>query len=125
MNKMVKLGLTLAAYSVTSCFCLALVNMVTAPTIAKHQADKLNEGLKIVYQDADGFDEVTDFEKPAGTITIEALYTAKKGGNVIGAVTKVSGPTYDHATMLVGQALQGTVTGVQFLELSDSPGFGQ
>lgn len=125
MKQMLKLGLILAAYAVASCFCLALINNLTAPVIAKHQADKLAAGLKIVYQDADSFEEVTDYEKPDGTISIDALYLAKKGGSVIGAVTKVSGPTYDRATIIVGQDLQGVLTGMQFLELSDSPGFGQ
>jgi Na+-translocating ferredoxin:NAD+ oxidoreductase subunit G len=124
MNKMIKLGLTLAAYSVASCFCLALVNNFTAPVITKHQAEKLNEGLKVVYQDADGFEQVTDFEKPAGAISVDELYLAKKSGTVVGAITKVTGPTYDHATILVGQNLKGIITGVQFLDLTDSPGFG-
>ena len=124
MNKMIKLGLTLAAYAVASCFCLALVNNLTAPAIAKQQSDNLSKGLKIVFADADKFEPVTDF--PASkTASIDAMYIAEKGGKVTGAVTKITGATYDKATMLVGQDLNGTITGVQFLELSDSPGFGQ
>ena len=42
----------------------------------------------------------------------------------MGAVAKVSGPTYDHATLTVGLDLAGMITGVQFLENTDSPGFG-
>ncbi|MCR5290366.1 MAG: FMN-binding protein [Treponema sp.] len=125
MKNMLKLGLILAAYAVTSCFCLALVNNITAPVIEAHRAEQLAQGLKIVYADADSFEPVTDFEKPEGSISIDGLYAAKKNGSVIGAVTKVSGPTYDRATIIVGQDLQGVITGVQFLELSDSPGFGQ
>lgn len=125
MIKMIKLGLTLAAYAVASCFCLALVNNVTAPAIAKHQAAKVSGGLTIVFADADTFEAVTDFEKPTGTSVIDAMYVAKKGDSVVGAVTQITGATYDKATILVGQDLQGNVTGVQFLELSDSPGFGQ
>ena len=30
---MIKLGLVLAAYAVASCFCLAIVNNITAPVI--------------------------------------------------------------------------------------------
>lgn len=123
MNKMLKLGLKLAAYAVASCFCLALVNNITAPTIARNQAGKLAEGLKIVFADADKFEPVTDFPA-AQTATIDAMYVAEKNGKVTGAVTQITGATYDKATILVGQDLDGTITGIQFLELSDSPGFG-
>jgi len=125
MKQMIRLGLTLAAYAVVSCFCLALVDNFTAPVIAKHQAAKLSAGLKIVYEDADSFEQATDYTKPEGVVSIDALYLAKKGSTVVGAVTKVTGPTYDHATLLVGQDLKGSITGVQFLDLTDSPGFGQ
>jgi electron transport complex protein RnfG len=125
MKQMVKLGLTLAAYAVAACFLLALVNNFTAPVILQHQKDKANEGMKIVYAAADDFEEVTDYEKPAGQYTVDALYLAKKDGKTIGVVAKASGPTYDRATLLVGFDLNHTVTGVQFLELTDSPGFGQ
>jgi|WetSurMetagenome_2_1015567.scaffolds.fasta_scaffold45310_1 Na+-translocating ferredoxin:NAD+ oxidoreductase subunit G len=125
MKQMLKLGFTLAAFAVVSCFLLALVNHFTAPVIMRHETDKTNTGMKSVFPAAESFEEVTDFTKPAGTsITIDALYLAKKDGQVIGAVTKVTGPTYDHATILVGQDLNQTITGMQFLSLSDSPGFG-
>jgi len=122
---MIKLGLILAAYAVASCFCLAIVNNITAPVIAQHQADKVSVILKVVFKDADSFSPVTDFTNEGGTATIDALYLAKKGDKVTGAVTQITGATYDKATILVGQDLNGNVTGVQFLELSDSPGFGQ
>ncbi|MCR4626286.1 MAG: FMN-binding protein [Treponema sp.] len=122
---MIKLGLILAAYAVASCFCLAIVNNITAPVIAQHQADKVGATLKVVFKDADSFSPVTDFSADGLTASIDALYVAKKGDKVTGAVTQITGATYDKATILVGQDLNGTVTGVQFLELSDSPGFGQ
>ena len=122
---MIKLGLVLAAYAVASCFCLAIVNNITAPVILQHQCDKVGATLKVVFSDADSFVPVTDFSNESGTATIDALYIAKKGDKVTGAVTQITGATYDKATILVGQDLKGTVTGVQFLELSDSPGFGQ
>ena len=43
---------------------------------------------------------------------------------MIGGVAQVTGPTYDKGTIMVGMKSDGTVTGLQFLELTDSPGFG-
>ena len=125
MKQMFKLGFTLAAFAVVSCFMLALVNNFTAPVIAQHQKDKANAGMKIVFPDATDFVEVTDYKKPEGLISVDELYLAKKGGKVIGTVAKATGPTYDHATLLVGQDMNRIITGVQFLDLTDSPGFGQ
>jgi Na+-translocating ferredoxin:NAD+ oxidoreductase subunit G len=125
MKQTLKLGFTLAAFAVISCFLLALVNSITAPVIEQHQIAKANAGMKAVFADADSFEQVTDY-KP-GTdpaISIVKMYLAKKSGTVVGAVTQVSGPTYDHATILVGLDLKRTVTGMQFLDLTDSPGFG-
>lgn len=125
MKQMLKLGFTLAAFAVVSCFLLALVNNVTAPVIEQHQLEKANAGMKSVFADADSFEEVTDY-KPStdSSISIVKMYLAKQSGTVVGAVAQVSGPTYDHATILVGLDLKRTVTGMEFLELTDSPGFG-
>jgi Na+-translocating ferredoxin:NAD+ oxidoreductase subunit G len=125
MKQMLKLGFTLAAFAVVSCFLLALVNTITEPVIEQHNIEKANAAMKAVFSDADSFAPVTDFEKSRDTsVTIDNMYLAEKNGSVIGAVTQVSGPTYDRATILVGLDTEGTVTGVQFLALSDSPGFG-
>ena len=92
---MIKLGLILAAYAVASCFCLAIVNNITAPVIAQHQADKVGSTLKVVFKDADSFSPVTDFAADGLASTIDALYVAKKGDKVTGAVTQITGATYD------------------------------
>ncbi|MBP3710128.1 MAG: FMN-binding protein [Treponema sp.] len=125
MKHIVKLGLTLAIFAGAACFCLALVNHVTAPVIAQHQEEKANAGMKTVFPDADAFEKVTDFAPSTdAAITIDNMYLAKKDGDVIGAVAQVSGPTYERATILVGIDKERIITGVQFLALSDSPGFG-
>lgn len=122
---MIKLGLILAAYAVVSCTVLALVNNLTAPVIAQNKINKANQSMKIVFETADSFEEVTDYiPSTDSSITINNMYLAKNGGNVLGAVTQVTGPTYDRGTIIVGVDLNGTVTGLQILELSDSPGFG-
>ena len=66
---------------------------------------------------------------PFFTIRIDSLLvllyvTCIAISKVIGGVIQISGPTYDHASVMIGVDAQGTVTGVQFLENTDSPGFG-
>lgn len=126
MKKILKLGFTLAAYATVACVSLALVYNVTAPVIERVKQEKAGAGMKIVFAQADSFVSVQDFERDAANqIAINALYTAKKDGKTIGAVVDATGPTYDKATMLIGLDLNRTITGIQFLSLTDTPGFGQ
>lgn len=122
---MIKLGLTLALYAVASCAILAVVNNFTSPVISQNQIKKANEAMKSVFAEADSFEQITDYEKSTNSaITIENMYLAKKDGKVIGATSQISGPTYDQATIIIGMDIEGILTGLQFLKISDSPGFG-
>ncbi len=123
--EMIKLGLILALYAAISCVVLAIVNNVTAPKIHQNQINKANAAMKKVFAMADSFEPISDFEPSSnGTIKIEDMYLAKKDGKVIGTTCQVSGPTYEQATLIVGLDTAGTVTGVEFLKITDSPGFG-
>lgn len=129
---MIKLGLILAAYAVVSCTVLAVVNNFTAQKIAQNQADKVNAAMAAFFPGDGGqsstaltFETVSSYEsKATGTTKVEQLIVAKKDGVIIGGAAQVNGPTYDQATILVGMAADGTVTGLQFLKNTDSPGFG-
>lgn len=126
VGSMIKLGVILAAYAVVSCALLAVVNNFTAPVIQKNLEKKANEGMKAVFADADDFEKVTDFAPSTdASITIDDFHLAKKANAVVGAVIQVSGPTYDHSTIMVGLDMTQTVTGMVVLETSDSSGFGQ
>lgn len=123
--EMIKLGLILAIYAAVSCVVLAIVNNVTAPKIQQNQINKANAAMKKVFAMADSFEPISDFDPSSnGTIKIESMYLAKNGNDVIGATCQVSGPTYEQATIIVGLDKKGTVTGVEFLKITDSPGFG-
>lgn len=127
INQMLKLGLILALFAVVACFLLALVNQCTAPQIAANALAKTNAAMKVVFPEADNFEEIdpSKYAQPDGRIKIQNMYLVKKAGQTIGIVTRVNGPTYDNTTLIVGQDLDGNVTGVEILETSDSPGFGQ
>lgn len=123
---MIKLGLVLCAYAVAACAMLALVNNFTAPKIAQNQVKKVSAAMQEFFPDSGLiFEKVNDFTPPViGAITVDEMYLAKQGNKIIGGAAQVSGPTYDQGTILVGMKTDGTVTGLKFLKLTDSPGFG-
>ncbi len=123
---MIKLGLVLALYAAVSCTVLAAVNHFTAPQIARNQEEKVNASMRIFFpEEGFSFEAAEDFS-PSATqgIKIESVILAKKDGKICGGAVQVSGPTYDSATILTGISADGTVRGLQFLSLTDSPGFG-
>jgi len=123
---MLKLGLILALYAAVCCAVLAIVNNFTAPQIAKNQERKVSQAMQSFFPvEGLSFETVNDFTPPVvGAITVDAIYVAKKGSSIVGAAAQVTGPTYDQGSILVGMKTDGTVTGLQFLKLTDSPGFG-
>ena len=116
---MLKLGLILAAYAVACCTVLAIVNNITAPVIALNQQKKASSGMAAVFKQAD------EFEPVQASSACDALYLAKSNGSVVGAVVQITGATYDHSTIIVGMTSDGIITGMQYLENTDTPGFGQ
>lgn len=126
MKEMFKLGLALAIFASVACVLLALVNNVTTPAIAAAKERELNAGLAVVFSEADNFEAAPGFTSDTETsVKVTNLYLAKKGSDVLGAVVQANGPTYDKAEMLIGVTLDRAITGIQFLSLTDTPGFGQ
>lgn len=123
---MIKLGLVLCAYAVVACTLLALVNNFTAPKIADNQAKKVSAAMQEFFPDAGlSFETVNDYKAPVvGAITVDEIYVAKKDGKIVGGAAQVTGPTYDQGSILIGMKTDGNVTGLKFLKLTDSPGFG-
>lgn len=123
---MIKLGLVLCAYAVVACTLLALVNNFTAPKIADNQAKKVSAAMQEFFPDTGlTFETVNDYKAPVvGAITVDEIYVAKKDGKIVGGAAQVTGPTYDQGSILIGMKTDGSVTGLKFLKLTDSPGFG-
>ena len=123
---MIKLGLILAAYAVVACALLAVVNNFTAPKIADNQSKKVSAAMQEFFPESGlTFETVNDFIPPVvGAITVDEIYVAKKGNEIVGGAAQVTGPTYDQGSILIGIKTDGTVTGLKFLKLTDSPGFG-
>lgn len=122
---MIKLGAILVCYAVASCTVLALVNSFTAPKILQNNIQKATKAMSLVFANADNFEQTNAIKTGVvGTITLSEPYLAKKDGKVIGAVVQASGATYDKAKIIVGVNVDGTISGIEFLEITDSPGFG-
>ena len=123
---MIRLGLILCAYAVVACAMLALVNNFTAPKIAENQTKKVSAAMQEFFPESGlSFETINDFTPPVvGAITVDEMYVAKRGNEIVGGAAQVTGPTYDQGTILIGIKNDGTVTGLKFLKLTDSPGFG-
>ena len=123
---MIRLGLILAAYAVVACAMLAVVNNFTAPKIAQNQEKKVSAAMKEFFpEDGLTFETINDFTPPVvGAITVDEMYVAKRGNEIVGGAAQVTGPTYDQGSILIGIKTDGIVTGLKFLKLTDSPGFG-
>lgn len=126
IGEMIKLGLSLVAYAVVSCTVLAVVNNFTAPKIKANEIAKAKIAMEAIFPSADNFEQIENFSPVTGTATMSVTdgYFVQKDGQVVGGVVQVKGPTYDKAKVMVGLNIDGTVSGVQILEISDSPGFG-
>lgn len=125
-KEMISLGLILALYASISCAVLALVNNFTAPKILKNQEVKVSNSMEAFFPgDGYKFEKADGFSgKTVGSIKVESIVLAVKDGEVEGGAAQVTGPTYDQGTIFVGMTKDGTVKGLKFLKLSDSPGFG-
>lgn len=125
VGKMVKLGLILVCYAVASCTVLAIVNSFTSVRIKQNQIAAANKAMREVFSSANEFVPVDSFAGSTNSnIIISDFYEAKKDGQTIGAVVQISGPTYEKGKIILGLDINNKITGMQILELSDSPGFG-
>ena len=125
MKNAFKLPLILAAYTVTACVALALVNNVTSPLIERAKSNEANSALKVVFADATSFDDVTGkIESGSASISFDKAFVAKKGDAVIGMVVQVTGPTYASSTILAGVTMDRKITAIKFISNTDTIGLG-
>lgn len=125
MKDMIKQGLILALYTSIACVTLALVNNLTQDAIAAGKDAELRSGLALVFSQAETFEKSEVATSLINGVTIDGVYLAKTGNTILGTVVKATGATYDKATILVGLTKENTLTSIEFLELTDTPGFGQ
>lgn len=113
-DKILGLGLTLFLITAVTALLLAFVNKVTAPTIAKLQEEAAAEAMMIVLP-ADSYEPIE-----------ETLFSkAVKDGQLIGFCARAYPAGYGGAiSMMVGVDLNGKVTGISVIKMSETPGLG-
>jgi electron transport complex protein RnfG len=122
---MVKLGLILAAFTVTVCVILAFVYAGTETIIGQRQQADLEAALRELFPEADNFEPVDGIHSPDATVTIESAYQAVRDGAVAGLALWLSRASYNGPIkILAGGSVDGIITGVKIMDHSDTPGLG-
>ncbi len=137
MNNIIKNTLILTAITVVSGLLLGIVYDITKEPIAQAQENTRQEAYRAVLPDAASFEESTDFDaESAQDLLSENGYTADEietvvtgkddSGETVGYVINVmSHEAYDGDLELsVGIASDGTVKGVEMLDISETAGLG-
>ena len=138
MSKIIKDTVILFAITLVAGFCLGAVHDITLEPIAAAQEAAATATYQEVYPDAASFDtpqEMTDAVAAAadtsawgyGAVTInDAKNALDADGNPIGyLITSTSAESYGGDVQIaVGITSEGTITGLGFLSISDTPGLG-
>ena len=114
----------LVVISVITTALLAITNYVSSPIIARNQEASATATRKELLPDADSFTaaEGEYLASDDQSVKVSEVYAADNGaGYVITVVTKSFG---GDLTMMVGLDPQGTITGVEVTDNSDTPGVG-
>lgn len=97
---------------------LALVNMVTAPTIDALAAEKKQKAMELVMPDAQ-FSPLANL--PEGAEGVTEMQLAKNGDTVLGYCVQVETNGFGGSlSLMVGVDANGTVTGVSILSHSET-----
>lgn len=98
---------------------LAVTNNATAPIIAAAEKEATNAAYKAVLPEADSFTDLTD------KITTEGISSAAAADNGAGYAVRAVGRGYGgEVPVVVGIDADGTIVSVQFMQNSESAGFG-
>ena len=113
-------ALVLLLISGVAALLLGLVNDVTKPVIAEREKEETAAAMRAVMAVAQDFSD----EKAAddGTVYYEAYAS---DGSVCGYVFTTAGSGYGgEITVMTGVGADGTVTGIAFLSIDETPGMG-
>ena len=100
-------------------FLLSLTNNVTKGQIAKVQQEAADTARKLVCTDAVSFEEAEENE------AAEVYHALDADGNLIGYAVTTSGKSYGGSIdVMTGFDKEGRITGIQILNIEDTPGLG-
>lgn len=125
MKDTLKLSVVLSLYTVVACLALAFVHNFTEPIIQKVKEQKSKEALQSIFPLATSFEDIlSELKSIDGNIKIQSAFVAKKEDEDIGLTIQATGPTYAHATILIGITMDKKISAIRFLELLDTPSLG-
>ena len=125
MKDTLKLSVVLSLYTVVACLALAFVHNFTEPIIQKVKEQKSKKALQSIFPLADSFEDIlSELKSIDGNIKIQSAFVAKKEDEDIGMTIQATGPTYAHATILIGITMDKKISAIRFLELLDTPSLG-
>ncbi len=120
-NELVRLGCILLIITAIAAMLLSLVNEITKAPIEELAQQALMESLSKVYEQADDFEKLD----AASEAPVTAVYAAKKSGSTVGYCVRVAPKGFGgEIDMIVGVTRENTVTGVQIISMSETPGLG-
>jgi electron transport complex protein RnfG len=135
-KKIVHDALILTAFTLVLGFLLGLVYGITKEPIEAANEATAQAAYKEVFQDADSFEALADFDKTAASDlvvasgyndSIDDVQTAKDAsGNDLGYVITVTAKDGSQSTITFSVGIQndGTVNGYSVTDISETPGLG-
>ncbi len=118
LSDVLKPTVVLTAICLITSALLAITNSATAPVIEALAVETERNTRKLVLAEAEDFNE----KEIDGTVYCEGV---DENGEIIGYVFTTSAKGYGgDVSIMVGVSAQGTVKGVEILDLSETPGLG-
>jgi len=115
-----KLGFSLFLIAAVAAFVLALVNALTADTIARHAEEKRQAAMASVMPGANVFSEMYNNDT-----TIDRISGAYNGTTLLGYCVEVTPNGFGGAIrLMVGVDANGSVTGASILDHAETAGLG-
>ena len=126
MKGTARLGFILAIFAAVGCGSLAVVQAITAPSIAMQSEKALNQSLKELFPEAASFEDISStLTTTSSTVKVEQAFLVKSALAPLGVAVKASGSSYGGvARLLVGVSLTRSIAGVRVLDLNDTAGLG-
>jgi electron transport complex protein RnfG len=126
MKDTIKMTIALILFAAVACAGLAVVYDSTSKTIAERQKKDMDDALKGLFPGGDEFSELSGLPASADVkVKIQDAYSVKSSGNIIGVAISASSVGFSaDITALIGVDTSGVITGVNILQISDTPGLG-
>ena len=125
MKNILKLGLNLFSICAVSALLLGLTNKVTASVIENRNIQSNNESRQIVLSDANEFIQVSGSKYENIDGIVSEVYEGKNGSETVGYTIKVFPKGYGgDIELIVGISKDGTVSGINIGNMSETPGLG-